>query len=220
MDTQSDTLNIDHIDITRALPVQQATKRQVLQITSIYYDPLGLFSLVAIVGKILFQLTWTRGLAWDEKLPSDIAVKWLAWTLELHLLSDVHVPRWTGARTPDIQDCEVHVFGEASERAYGAAIYLRSIADNAVTVQLICSKARLAPIKSVTLPSLELLAALVATRLLSYFSQATDYNVSKAILWSDSAITLAWARGEPNRWKTFVCKRVTEILECTVPYQW
>ena len=135
-------------------------------------------------------------------------------------MSDVQVPRWTGARTPGLQDCEIHVFGDASERAYGAAIYLRSVVDNAVTVRLICSKARLAPIKRVTLPRLELLAALVATRLLRYFCQATNYIVSKAILWSDSAMTLAWIRGDPNRWKTFVCNRVTEIVECTAPSQW
>ena len=49
-DTQSDTLHIDHIDITRTLPERPATKRQVLQITSTFYDPLGLFSPVAIVG--------------------------------------------------------------------------------------------------------------------------------------------------------------------------
>jgi len=100
--------------------------------------------------KFLFQDSWTRGLAWDETLPPDIVVKWLAWTLELHLLSDVHVPRWIGARTPDLQDCKVHVFGDAPERAYGAALYLRSFVDNVVIVRLICSKARLAPIKRVT----------------------------------------------------------------------
>jgi hypothetical protein len=109
------------------------------------------------------------GLAWDEILPPDIAVKWLAWTSELPLLSDVRVPRWIGAQNYQLQDCEVHVFGHASERAYGAVVYLRSIVDNAVTVRLICSKARLAPIKRVTMPRLELLVALVATRLLRYF---------------------------------------------------
>ena len=101
---------------------------------------------------------------------------------------------------PDLQDCEVHVFRDASERAYGAAFYLRCIVDEVVTVRLICSKAMVAPIKMVTLPRLELLAALVATRLLRYFCQATDY-ISKAFLWSDSAITLAWICGHPNRWK-------------------
>jgi hypothetical protein len=175
---------------------------------------------VALVGKLIFQDTWTRGLAWDELLPPDIAVKWLSWTSELHLLSEMHVPRWIGAHKQILQDCEVDVSGDASERAYGTVIYLKSITDDAVAVRLICSKARLVPIKMVTLPRLQLLAALVATRLLRYFCHATECDISKATLWSDSAIALAWIRGDPNRWKTFVCNRVTEILEYTAQSQW
>jgi len=67
-ETQSDTIHIDHMDITRALPERPVTKRQVLQFTSRFYDPLGLFLPVALMGKLIFQYTWTRGLAWD-KLP-------------------------------------------------------------------------------------------------------------------------------------------------------
>ena len=77
------------------------------------------------------------------------------------------------------------MFGDASERAYGAVIFLKSITDDAVTVRLICSKARPAPIKRVTLQRLELLAALVATTLLRYFCQATKCDISKATLWRD-----------------------------------
>ena len=76
----------------------------------------------------------------------------------------MHVPRWIGALKHKLQDCEVHVFGDASERAYGADIYLKYITDDAVTVPIISSKARLAPIRRDTLLRLELLAALVATR--------------------------------------------------------
>ena len=68
-DTQSDTLHIDHTVITRALSERPATKPKVLQVTSRFYDPLGLFSPVAIVGKLLFQDTWTR--LGDITLPSN-----------------------------------------------------------------------------------------------------------------------------------------------------
>jgi hypothetical protein len=175
---------------------------------------------VAFVGKLLFQATWTRELTWDELLAPDIAIKWLSWTSQLHLLSDMHVPQWIGAQTHKLQDCEVHVFGDASECAEGAVIYLKSITDNAVTVRLICSKARLAPIKRVTLPRLELLAALVTTSLLHYFCQATECDISKATLWSDSAIALTWICGDMNRQKTFVCNHIKEILEYTAPSKW
>jgi hypothetical protein len=126
----------------------------------------------------------------------------------------MHVPRWIRAQKNKLQDFAVHVFGDASESAYGVVLYLTSIIDNDVTVRLICSRAILAPMKRVTLPRLELLAALVASWLLRYFCEATEY-ISQATLWSDSAIALAWMRGEPNRCKTFVCNRVTEILEYT-----
>jgi len=91
LDTQSDTIHIDHTDITEALPERPATKRLILQVTSRFYNPLGLFSLVALLGKLLFQDTWTWGLTWDELLTTNIAVKWLSWTSHLHLLSDMHV---------------------------------------------------------------------------------------------------------------------------------
>ena len=137
-------------------------------------------------------------------------IKWLSWRSQLHLLSDMHVPRWIEAQKHKLQDCEVYVFGDASERAYGAVIYLKSITDDAVTVRLTCSKAKLAPIK-VKLPRLEFLAAIIATRLLRYFCQATEYDIFKATLWSDLAIALAWIRDNPNRWKTFVNNRLTDI---------
>ena len=89
----------------------------------------------------------------------------------------MHVPRWIGAKTHKLRDCEVHVFGDTSERAYGEGKYLKSITDNAVTVRLICSKVRLAPIKNFTLSHLELLAALVATRLMRYFWQTTECDI-------------------------------------------
>ena len=122
----------------------------------------------------------------------------------------MHIPRWIEAQKHKLQDREVHVFGDASECAYGAVIYLKSITDH-VIFRLIESKASLTPIKRVILLRLEMLEALVATRNLRYFFQATECDISKATLWNDSAIVLAWIRGNPNRWKSFVCNRVTEI---------
>jgi len=89
--------------------------------------------------------------------------------------------------------------------------------DNKV-VPLACSKNRFAPVK-VTLPRLELLAALVGARMLHYFCQATCIDITEATLWTDSAVALGWIHLDPNRWKTFVCNRVNEIQSYTTPSQ-
>jgi hypothetical protein len=85
-------------------------------------------------------------------------------------------------------------------------------------VHLPCSKNRLAPVKMVTLPRLELLAALVGARMLHYFCQATSLDITAATLWTDSPVALGWIRQDPNRWKTFVCNRVTEIQSYKLPH--
>ena len=118
-------------------------------------------------------------------------------------LSQVYIPGWLVTSTGSIQ---VHVFCDASERAYGAALYIRSTKDDKSLVHLACRKNSLAPVKRVTLPRLELLAALVGTWLLHYFCTATGYNINQAILWSDATVALGWIRRDRNRWKTFVCK--------------
>ena len=136
-------------------------------------------------------------------MPPDFGAQWHAWVSTLISLSQVHIPRWLATSKRDFQ---VHVFCDASERAYGAALYVRSTKDNKTLTRLACSKNRLAPIKRITLPRLELLAALVVTRPLHYFCTATGYDINQAILWSEATVTLGWIHSDPNRWKTFVCK--------------
>jgi hypothetical protein len=155
---------------------------------------------------------------WDELLPEDLGTRWRNWvTLLTHLLN-IHIPRWVGAKGKGT--CQIHVFCDASERAYGAALYIRSKHGTETVVRIACSKNRLVPLKKVTLPRLELIAALVGARLLNYFCKETGQDITKATLWSDSTVALGWIRSDPNRWKTFVENRVTEIQTYTTPMQW
>ena len=132
----------------------------------------------------------------------------------------MRIPRCIGLSSRPLEDPQVHVLCDASERAYGAALYIRTDDNNEVSVQLACSKNRLSPIKKVTLPRLELLAAMTGSRLLQYFCQSTGYDITKATLWSDSMVALGWIRNDPNKWKAFVSNRVTEIQNCSNPAQW
>ncbi|GFS65453.1 integrase catalytic domain-containing protein, partial [Nephila pilipes] len=186
------------------------TKRWLLRCIASCYDPLGLFSPFTIRGKILFQDTWILGIKWDELLPTNLSTMWYAAVKQLDDICSIKISRYIGisSHTP----YSVHVFWDASERAYGSVLYIVTSQSN---VQIVCSRNRLAPIKKVTLPRLELLAALMGTRLLKYFCKEVDIQPSAATLWTDSKITLSWIRSNPNKWKTFVCTRTTEILQYT-----
>jgi len=114
----------------------------------------------------------------------------------------------------DRSHSRVHVFCDTLGSAYGAAFYIRSCMVDGNVFHLACTKKLLAPLKKVTLPQLELMAAMMGARWLHYFSQATYIDSTEATLWSDSTVALGWICQNPNR-KTFVCNRLTEIESYT-----
>jgi len=217
-DTKSDTFSMEPRDVAGEYVEGPTTKRQVLQATARFYDPLGLLSPVSVVGKLLFQDTWCRGLAWDELLPPDPGALWNTWISTLPHLAHLHIPQWVG--TVDRSHSRVHMFCDTSERAYGAALYIRSCMADHNVIHIACSKNRLAPVKKVTHPQLELLAALVGARLLHYFREATCIDITEATLWADLTVALGWIHQDLNRWKTFVCNLVNKIQSYTTPSQW
>ena len=106
---------------------------------------MGLMSPVLITGKLIFQDSWCRGVGWDKLLLGDLGTRWCNWVILLPHLLDIHIPRWAGVRGKDI--CQIHVFCDASERACGDVLYIRSTHRTETLVRIVCSKSRLAPIK-------------------------------------------------------------------------
>jgi hypothetical protein len=170
-------------------------KRNLVKAAATLYDPLGLVSPVSIIGKRLFQDTRCRGMGWDELLPQELGLQWQTWVATQPSLSRIHIPRYV--HTSEDGDYHIHVFCNASERAYGAALCIRTDGKDRVRVQLVSSKNRLAPVK-VTLPRLELLAALTGARLLRYYCRETGFHSQAATVWTDSMVILGWIREDPN----------------------
>lgn len=116
----------------------------------------------------------------------------------------------------------MHGFCDASESAYGACIYLRTTDKKGEHhVSLVCSKSRVAPIQPLTLPRLELCAALLLARLyVSTYEALKHVTFEKVCFWSDSTVSLQWIVTPPHKLKTFVSNRVAEIQEITQPHEW
>ncbi|GFT79839.1 integrase catalytic domain-containing protein [Trichonephila clavipes] len=167
--------------------------------------------------------TLDKKITWDEILPPKLKEKWLIWCKELPLLDNLRIPRLVLDSTNDeVSDLiEIHIFCDASKLAYGAAAYVKVRKQNEVLVNLITSKTRVAPLKAVTLPRLELLGALVAARLSSRVQEIVRKKKEcKVFHWTDSKIVLFWIKGSSKRWKQFVANRVQEISELTDPDSW
>ncbi|GFT72127.1 integrase catalytic domain-containing protein [Trichonephila clavipes] len=167
--------------------------------------------------------TLYKKITWDEILPPKLKGKWLIWCKELHLLDHLRIPRLVLDSTNDeVSDLiEIHIFCDASKLACEAAAYVKVRKQNEVLVNLITSKTRVAPLKAVTLPRLELLEALVAARLSSRVQEIIrNKNECKVFHWTDSKIVLFWIKGSSKRWKQFVANRLQAISKLTDPDSW
>ncbi|XP_062707819.1 uncharacterized protein LOC134288104 [Aedes albopictus] len=188
------------------------TKRQVLSTIAKIFDPLGLISPVIIIAKILMQRLWISKLKWDERLDDQLCSEWQHFLTCLPCPEQIRIPRHIVS--PHAICYELHGFSDASEMAYGACVYIRSLnSDDTAVVKLVASKSKIAPINPVSIPRKELLAALLLTKLVSKVVSALDtVTFTKIQLWSDSQVVLAWLQKPLNRLQVFVRNRVAEIV--------
>ncbi|RWR99520.1 uncharacterized protein B4U79_08668, partial [Dinothrombium tinctorium] len=216
-DLENDWLTFNVENVIEFIQMKKDTKRSVLQASSRIFDPLGFLSPYTVQVKVLFQCLWEKGIQWDEELTDDLRSKWNEWCSQLHLLRSIKVERCL--KVTNASSTELHIFCDSSIFAYGAVAYMRCEYENCkVKTTFVMSKSRVAPLKKMTLPRLELMGALIGARLAKYLNKL--FQNKRIHLWTDSMITLHWIRGTAKRWKPFVENRIAEIHEHTDPSNW
>ena len=120
-----------------------------------------------------------------------------------------------------LQNVQLHHFSDASEVRYGAASYLRLVADNGrMHCGLVMAKSRVAPLKTVTIPRMDLTATVVSVKMHKFITEQLDLPINKTVFWTDSTIVLQYIRNEATRFQTFVANRHSTIHDTSSPYQW
>lgn len=197
-----------------------ATKRSILSEIARLFDPLGITGPIIVTAKIYLQKLWEKQLAWDQPLPEEDQARWLDFRCQLKKINHVEISRCI---IPNPRYSSIFLLGfcDASMAAYGACVYVHCVdVENRPSTTLLCSKSRVAPLKTITIPRLELCSAVLLAQLMSKVKAAMEINFDKIILFSDSTIVLSWINMQSNKMKTFVSHRIAEIQELTNPPDW
>ncbi|XP_058456561.1 uncharacterized protein LOC131433958 [Malaya genurostris] len=199
------------------------TKREVLRVIMSLFDPLGFIAFFLVHGKILMQDIWARGIEWDEQITPDIYVRWRQWTNLFPEVGALRIPRCY-FRSPfpkNFDNLEIHIFVDASEMAYSGVAYFRVEEARQVQVAFVGAKTKVAPLKTLSIPKLELMAASLGTRMLNMIKSYHSFPIIRQFMWTDSTVTLAWIKSKDHRrYQQFVAVRVGEILMSTESKDW
>lgn len=196
------------------------TKRQILSCISKLYDPNGYIGPVVVQAKILMQDLWKLDQSsWDKRVPENVLDRWLEFCQGIKHLVNFRVPRWLG--TNAISNIQLHGFCDASSLAFGACIYVRATDITGIHSSiLLIAKSRVAPIKAMTIPRLELRAAELLARLMHRVKLVCEFDKAERFMWSDSTIVLHWLKKSTYDLKTFVANRVQAIQDHSKGIQW
>ena len=149
------------------------SKRSLLKFTSKIFDPLGLLSPLVIRLKLLFRALCDVSCIWDEPLKDDVVNQWLQIVDKFSSLGVLRLPRFYFQPNVNPSFIEINGFCDASLQAYAAVLYMRSVyPDGSVKVEIIASKTRVALSKTLTIPRLELLGAVLLARLGNTISES------------------------------------------------
>ena len=189
------------------------TKREVLQQSCKVFNPIGLATPVTIRAKMLIQRLWKESVDWDEPLSDILCQEWSSIFTDLVSVSELAIPRQYYSCESKMTNAELHLFCDANIKAYGTIAFFRQKDETT----FVMARGRVAPLKPLTVPQLELLGALTATRLSDYLQTSFTRHKFKSHFWTDSQIVLYWIQGN-KKLKPFVQHRVSEIQLITQKY--
>ena len=198
------------------------SRRGILATVSSIYDPLGLAAPFLLQGRLLLQQLCSSKKGWDEDISFEERSKWEKWRIELPRLESLSIRRcFKPEGFGRVVNISLHHFSDASDIGYGEASYLRLENENGqVSCNLLMGKSRVAPLKTITMPRLELTAATVSVKVGSLLKNELELTNIDEYYWTDSTVVLGYLYNERKRFHLFVTNRVRMILNHCKKTQW
>ncbi|XP_062713880.1 uncharacterized protein LOC134290715 [Aedes albopictus] len=204
------------------LPTITPTKRNILRCVMSQYDPLGLLSHFLVHGRVIIQDIWRSKADWDDIVGEEIQERWRRWIEVFEDLQNVRIPRayFPSAASTEITDLQLHIFVDASEVAYACVAYFRANIRGQFQTARVGAKSKVSPLKSLSIPRLELQAAIIGCRLLKTLCASHSLPIKRRFMWTDSKTVLAWINSDHRRYRQFVACRIGEILSKSNAEEW
>ena len=199
--------------------IQKWTKREILSFEARLYDPHGFISPYIIVSRMILQRLWKFNLGWDDALPPEVEQQWKLWMEGLELLPRLRIDRCLTQES--VNNAKLHIFCDASGKGYAAAAYLVTGAPTSGRCsRLVISKAKVAPLKQLSIPRLELMAALLGTELAEKIYPLLSLSKEEVHYYTDSTNVLCWIRSDSQDYNSFTGTRVAKIQTATHRESW
>ncbi|XP_071477081.1 uncharacterized protein [Diadema antillarum] len=198
------------------------TRRGLLSTVMSLYDPLGLIAPVTLKGKQIIQDLCREGACWDDPLTDELQMRWERWRQDIISLENISVRRcFKPEEFEEVKSAQFHHFSDASTGGYGNCSYLRlEDVRGSVHCSLVIGKARVTPLKRVTIPRLELTAAVVSSTISSFLEEELGTLQAEHLFWTDSNVVLGYISNDEKRFHVFVANRIRQIRNHSSPDQW
>ena len=196
------------------------TQRKIFRLVSSIFDPLGLLSYLTIKCKIFLQQIWKLGRKWDDLIPQELHNTLQKFVNSYFAIPEIRVPRIVHSFSK-ITSSQLHIFVDASIAAMAAVAYLGTTNSQASPPQacFLMRKCKVAPTKQISVPKMELEAAVMRVRLLQLIPTEITLTFSQSFLWPDSQVVFDWIASKKKQ-KVFVSSRLQKIQKVSSPKQW
>ncbi len=200
------------------------TRRGVLSTVNSLYDPLGFLAPITVHGRLILRELTKQAEDWDTPLPKDMETEWTRWKRSLRDLEGLQIPRpYTSFSTEGALRRELCIFADASVKAIAAVAYIKVTSHQEQTdIGFVFGKAKLAPQPDLTIPRLELCAAVLAIEIAEMLVSEMDTTFDNMTYYTDSKVVLGYIQNQSRRFYVYVHNRIQRIRQspCSGPWKY